>query len=464
MKHLLGLPAILLIAMQPSALCGQAVPHDEFRVWALGHAHPITIAESAARPEGLMPIRAVVADARVVALGEPLHGFHEPLALRNRVVQQLVTDLGFTAVALETGLAHSKRLHDYVAGRTKEMDAEIAGAFSYGFGNFAENLELLRWLRSHNASQPPARQVRLYGIDLTGEPYPQAHRALEPVFTYLERVEPGLGASVRKGFDGLDSKYLGEAYLKLPPEEKDRITAEINDLIALMRRRRIAFTAAGSRDDYEWALRQSINASQGDAQARLMPEDTFKQLQSSEVKSTVVDGVNMREVAMADNLAWVLEREGPRGRVIFFAHNSHIQKHAEFTNADKKAAPLSKLAPQINPAGLYLHSMLGREMVVIGTYFGAAEGLPKGEQVFRNDPEGLERLLGDADLTAYIIDLRELPAEGRLRDWMQAGQSARGGLFGERTHRLAPARSFDAIFYMQRASPTTFARKILERM
>jgi hypothetical protein len=28
MKHLLGLPAILLIAMQPSALRGQAAPHD----------------------------------------------------------------------------------------------------------------------------------------------------------------------------------------------------------------------------------------------------------------------------------------------------------------------------------------------------------------------------------------------------------------------------------------------------
>jgi len=284
------------------------------------------------------------------------------------------------------------------------------------------------------------------------------------VFTYLERVEPGLGASVRKRFAGLDSKYLGEAYLKLPPGEKDRITVEIDDLIALMRRRRIAFAAASSRDAYEWALRQSINASQGDAQARLMPEDTFEQMQSSEVKSTIVDGINMREVAMADNLAWVLEREGPRGRVIFFAHNAHIQKHAEFINADKKAAPLSKLAPQINRAGLYLHSMLGREMVVIGTYFGAEEGLPNDEQVLRNDPEGLERLLGDADLPAYSIDLRELPAEGQLRDRMQVGQSVRGGLFGERTHRLAPARSFDAIIYMQRASPTAFARKILEQM
>jgi erythromycin esterase len=141
MKDVLRFSAVLFIAAHPPALSGQSVPHHEFITWARGHAQPITIAERPGKPEGLAPLRAIVADARVVALGEPLHGFHEPLVLRNQVVQQLVTELGFTAVALETALSPSKRLHDFVAGRTNEPDDVIVSAFSNGFGNFPENLE-----------------------------------------------------------------------------------------------------------------------------------------------------------------------------------------------------------------------------------------------------------------------------------------------------------------------------------
>jgi erythromycin esterase len=353
-------------------------------------------------------------------------------------------------------------LHDYVAGRTQETDAALSGSFSYGFGNFSENLELLRWLRSYNAMQPPARQVRLYGVDLADEGYP--HQSLEAVFLYLNQVAPGLAAAVDQDFVDFATKCRGESYFKLAPEEKNRISAKIDDLVALLARNRITFTAVSSRDNYEWALRQAVNAAQGDAQARLMPEDAFRQLGSPTARAKIIDSINMREVAMADNLAWVLEHEGSRGRVLFFGHNFHIQKHAEFTNADERAAPLSQLAPLVNPAGLYFHSRFGREMVVIGTYFGAAEGLPEGKQSLRTDPDGIEALLGGLDLPAYVIDLRALPEEGPLFDWMQAGQSARGGIFGELTHRLAPAQSFDAIIYMQRATPTAFALKILGQL
>jgi erythromycin esterase len=96
-------------------------------------------------------------DAHVVAFGEPFHGGHEPLAMRNRLIRYAVTQLGFTAVALETGLTTSKRRYDHVLGKTTETDAALKEAFSYGFGGFPENLELIQWLRTWNAAQPPAR-------------------------------------------------------------------------------------------------------------------------------------------------------------------------------------------------------------------------------------------------------------------------------------------------------------------
>src|SRR5262245_21084398 len=138
MKHPLTILAVLLV-IRPATLPAQTVPRAEFVQWARDHAHAITTGKG---PDSWEPLRIVVGDARVVALGEPLHGFRGPLAVRNQVVQYLVERLGFTAVALETGLSPSKLLHDSVAGRVREPDAVLARAFSYGFGNFDENLEL----------------------------------------------------------------------------------------------------------------------------------------------------------------------------------------------------------------------------------------------------------------------------------------------------------------------------------
>jgi erythromycin esterase-like protein len=34
----------------------------------------------------------------------------------------------------------------------------------------------------------------------------------------------------------------------------------------------------------------------------------------------------LRDAIMADNLAYIVERERARGRVLAFAHNSHLQR------------------------------------------------------------------------------------------------------------------------------------------
>lgn len=162
-----------------SAAAGQHAPTEAFRQWAGEHVHAISSVEDDTHGDAdLRGLDHMVGDARVVAFGEPFHGGHEPLAMRNRLIRYAVSRLGFTAVALETDLTASKRLYDHVSGKTTETDAALKAAFSYGFGSLPENLELIQWLRTWNAAQPPARQVHLYGIDLTGQlfPYAQSRR------------------------------------------------------------------------------------------------------------------------------------------------------------------------------------------------------------------------------------------------------------------------------------------------
>jgi erythromycin esterase len=168
---------VMLALVLPIAVLGQNAPTQALHEWARDHVHPITsVGKDTQGDADLQPLRNIISDAHVVAFGEPVHGAHEPLAMRNRLIRYGVTRLGFTAVALETCLSSSKRLYDYVLGRTTETDSELKEALCYGFGDLPENLELIRWLRTYNATQPPAGQVCLYGIDLTGQYFPYAYR------------------------------------------------------------------------------------------------------------------------------------------------------------------------------------------------------------------------------------------------------------------------------------------------
>jgi hypothetical protein len=136
---------VLLLLAFPIAVHGQNAPTQAFAQWARGHVHPIASVDEGAHGDAdLQTLRNIIGGAQVVAFGEPIHGGHEPLAMRNRLIRYGVTRLGFTAVALETGLSSSKRLYDHVLGRTSETDSALKEAFSYGFGDLPENLELLR--------------------------------------------------------------------------------------------------------------------------------------------------------------------------------------------------------------------------------------------------------------------------------------------------------------------------------
>ena len=101
-------------------------------------------------------------------------------------------------MALETGLSSSKRLYDRVLGRTNETDSALKEAFSYGFGDHPENLQLVQWLRSYNATKSLSHLARVYGIDLTGQYSPYAYRSVEAVLAFLDRADPALGRGLRK--------------------------------------------------------------------------------------------------------------------------------------------------------------------------------------------------------------------------------------------------------------------------
>ena len=109
-----------------------------FTSWAAANLHEVSLT-SRTNWADLEPLRRMIGDARVVSLGEGLHGSAEPLEFRNRLFQFLVERMDFTAIALESGLTESYALDAYVLGGPGDPRQLAARYITSGLGGEAGN-------------------------------------------------------------------------------------------------------------------------------------------------------------------------------------------------------------------------------------------------------------------------------------------------------------------------------------
>ena len=70
--------------------------------------------------------------------------------------------------------------------------------------------------------------------------------------------------------------FKSNVYNQLSVEDRNEITAKVQGLIALLKRKRVQLTALSSNDDYEWALQQAVNAVQDEGFMRLIPANLYQ--------------------------------------------------------------------------------------------------------------------------------------------------------------------------------------------
>jgi erythromycin esterase-like protein len=110
---------------------------------------------------------------RYVLLGAASHGTHEFHRERAEITKRLITEAGFTAVAIEGGWAEARRVDRFVRGAGDDASARQAlGAFRRFPAWMWRNeviVEFVAWLRGYNDALPlETPHVGFYGIDLYG--------------------------------------------------------------------------------------------------------------------------------------------------------------------------------------------------------------------------------------------------------------------------------------------------------
>jgi erythromycin esterase len=430
---------LVAVAFGGSLMCAHPDAQQSgegFERWAKVHAIQMQTVELESDVDDMRRLKSLIGAARVVALGEPTHGAHEPLAFRNRLFRYLVEELGFTAIAIESGLPDSRPIFDFVAGGPGTVRQVVRGGLTCGLGAYQENEELAQWMREYNAKAEPARKVRFYAIDLgrCGEGTPLS---FENALTYLTRVDPASGQRMRATFKSYLERLSAANAAPLSQAESDSLSAAIEDLLALLERERLTFIAASSEADYEWAHRNAIVARQAHRLYRVRPTEAGG-------RSSAWRGLNQRDAAMADDVRWVLEREGPTGRVLVFAHNGHVM------NAPAVGEMWRSFAFERPPTvmGQHLRSALGADLVIIGISSAQnGAGLPTASL----ESGGLDAALSRVGMPLFLLDLRAARSDRVVAAWLAEPRQLRTNFTTSLT--VSPSVAFDALLFVNTLTP-----------
>jgi erythromycin esterase len=424
--------ALTTIASRPAA-DGRA----EFIAWARQHAHPLSGALPGPSPDDLEPLRSIVGSARIVGVGESIHGITEFLGLRQRSAEYLIERLGFTAVAIESGLPESRMVADYVAGGDAPPGMWTAG-FTWTMASFQGTRDLVEWMRAWNQNPAHRRKIHFYGMDVAGGNGSWLP-AVQQVLTYLERVEPAFAPVVRDRLVPLVTRFArpgfteaNDAYSALPPEARNAVAALANELADRFDLLRVKYLAAATKEEYDWARQIALN---------LRYANTM--LTNYEAKGRVNPVWNGRDLAMAHNVRWILDREGPGAGVVVLAHNAHVQ---------------TAMSVQVDPAmaslGVLLRSVVGDGYRNVGFTFdrGSMPGeAGKTMELAPADSASIDGTLARVGRPLFLLDLGQLPAGGEAARWLDQPLKQR---IQEIATEYNERRSWNGLFFVDRITPS----------
>lgn len=309
----------------------------------------------------------------LLGLGEALHGGEEFPIFRNRLFRYLVEAHGFGAIAIESSFPRGRLVDDHVAGRGAAAAGAVWDAgFSPGFGALDANRELVEWLRAYNADPAHPTKLRFYGFDAPTEgTYTESPRhLLDDALAFLAAVDPAAAGARRQRIEpllGPDAAWENPAASLDPMQAVGLSPAaaalriETEELVSELCVRRPELEAERDDDRYAEALHLATLARQ------LL---TYHAALARPSATRMVELLGIRAAMMADNLAYVAASERGRGKVLVFAHNSHLQR--------------GQVRWQLGswwPAGAHLDRTFGPRYAAVGSAVGVspANGIGRPE-------------------------------------------------------------------------------------
>lgn len=379
----------------------------------------------------LEPLRPVIADARIVALGEATHGTREFFQAKHRLVEYCVAVLGFTIFGIEASFPECVAVNEYIQTGKGDAAEALAGTRFWTW-NTEEVLELIEWMRWWNAHHET--KVVFFGFDMQF-PTESALRLLD----YLDAVAPELIEAYRIPLEPLTSDFAANLFPTLPESRRCATFACLDDLSNAFSEREDAWVARAGEAAYRIA-RLHADVLRQCAQLRTNPDD-----------------FNIRERAMADNVRTFLQIQGPNAKAVLWAHNGHVGRRTYGRH-------------NVRSMGDHLNEYFDHAYLPVGFAFHQGSFQARRQSDFRlvdhavsPAPGGsLDAALAAVGLPAFALDLRRIEYGESLADWLSTQPATRqiGAVYSEQEagnyfETRDPRIAFDILVFIE---STTAAR------
>jgi len=437
---LLGASALAAAGVAGAAMAirskWQTHPNTAVINWLKANALPITSAEPGTDFKDLDQLRPLIADARVVSLGEATHGTREFFQLKHRMIEYCVSQLGFTMIGFEAQYGSTLAVNDYVLnGRGNARDV-IAG-MEFWTWDTEEVVALVEWVRAWNIAN--TRKVKFYGFDMQSSPASGMH-----LLAYLERVAPHLAVVCEQNIAPLVSAYVADDLRLMPTIVRDQAMSQLEIVLDGFATQRADWIARSSESEWNLARQSAIVLDQF-ARRNAMDNESLSWAKT----------LRFRDRCMAANVRSLLDAEGPGAKAVLWAHNGHVQR------SPLVAFKVIELAYM----GSHLHTMFGKEMVTVGFAFNQGGFRAVDESGKLRDhtvppaPDGyIDAALAATGLPLLALDLANIPPDGPVAKWLAAKPSQRSigsTFYGDSSNYsdvADPREKYDILLFVERTT------------
>lgn len=276
--------------------------------WIKQNSIPLEHVEAENGFSDLQPLKEILKDVKVVGLGENTHGTKEFFQVKHRLLEFLVTEMGFQAFAMEAPYAGCVAINEHVLHGKGDRETVLTGQ-NYVVWDTEEMSALIDWIRNYNKTVPNKKKVQFYGLD-----YSYNGEGAKNVLAYLQKNNAKNVSAVDSLFKTMDAiqKEKGMTRMDEVQDELKETMPQLLKLIDFLRKNKEELITASNNTEFDKTLMYT----------HMMKKWFLNNIQDSLPESAT--GNMVRSKTMAKNLFRILDMDESVEKVVVWEHNSHI--------------------------------------------------------------------------------------------------------------------------------------------
>ncbi|MEK3793543.1 erythromycin esterase family protein [Paenibacillus sp. FSL R7-0204] len=386
-------------------------------------------------------LQPILADKRIVSLGEASHGAAEYNLVKVRLIKYLHEKLNYNVIAFESNLADAAAAYTQVKVLKPQQLMENS---VYGVWQVEENLPLFEYIAEQNRTDHP---LILTGFD--------SQAVTDSFITFVEQWFSGVDAAKAQAFAQTEEWYVKLNMIDDIGEytaQKEAIKRKYMIFQTFVKDHAAALSTVHPNQSKLVQTLERVLQNRIDMLEYYHPH-IVKLLAGVDQENQVKQGSYQRDRVMAGNVAWLANTMYPGEKLILWGHNYHIRKNnstmiTEHNGFGYDHTPYPTM-------GEMLPWPLKKDGYVIGLYAyegSAHKNNGKVEQVMPHDKGSLEEIMGAGAGAAQFINLRDTTLSAST-EWMYTPRTAKA--WGVLDEKMIPREQYDGILLIRQLQPST---------